>query len=181
MYICKQFDCCFYRGSTAFYPDFFATTGLHVQNMQKDTTRPTNPFSCMRKITLSRSLLSNISKALFTTVYRFRYWHTSFVCLQDALHVSSTHRLHMHGNTLTLLCIPRTIRDFHAHLYVPWAIRDLLASIVLPKGRIDYIRPLGRIGFACIYTSLGPYKICMHLYVPRELQQANMAWYFLQI
>ena len=32
-----------------------------------------NPFSCMRKITLSRSLLSNISKALFTTVYRFRY------------------------------------------------------------------------------------------------------------
>jgi len=140
-----------------------------------------NPFSCMRKITLSRSLLSNISKALFTTVYRFRYWHTSFVCSQDALHVSSTHRLHMHGNTLTLLCIPRTIRDFHAHLYVPWAIRDLLASIVLPKGRIDYIRPLGRIGFSCIYTSLGPYRINMHLYVPRELWQANMAWYFLQI
>ena len=30
-------------------------------------------------------------------------------------------------------------------LYVPWAIQDLPAFIVLPKGRIDYIRPLGHI------------------------------------
>ena len=83
--------------------------------------------------------------------------------------------------TATLWHIPRTIQDFHAHLYVPWAIQDLHGFIVLPKGRIDYIRPLGHIWFSCIYTSLGPYKICMHLYVPRELQEANMAWYFLQI
>ena len=80
--------------------------------------------------------------------------------------VSCTHRLHMHGNTLTLLYIPRTIQDFHAHLYVPCAIQDFHASLVLPKGRIDYIRPLGHIGFSCIYTSLGPYRIYMHLYVP---------------
>ena len=46
---------------------------------------------------------------------------------------------------------------------------------------IDSICPLGHIGFSCIYTSLGPYRIYMHLYVPRELQQANMAWYVLQI
>ena len=94
------------------------------------------------------------------------YWYTSFVCSQDALHVSCTHRLHMHGNTLTLLYIPRTIQDFHAHLYVPCAIQDFHASLVLPKGRIDYIRPLGHIGFSCIYTSLRPYRIYMHLYVP---------------
>ena len=42
----------------------------------------------------------------------------------------------------------------------------LHASIVLPKGCIDYIRPLGHIGISCIYTSLGPYRICMHLYAP---------------
>ena len=49
--------------------------------------------------------------------------------------VSCTHRLHMHGNTLTLLYIPGTIQDSHAHLYVPCAIQDFHASIVLPKGR----------------------------------------------
>ena len=32
-----------------------------------------------------------------------------------------------------------------------------LASLVLPKGRIDSIRPLGHIGFTCIYTSLGSF------------------------
>ena len=88
------------------------------------------------------------------------------MCSQDALCVSCTHRLHMHGNTLTLY-IPRTIQDFHAHLYVLWAIQDFYVSIVLPKGRIDYIRPLGHIGFSCIYsTSLGPYRMFMHPYVP---------------
>ena len=46
------------------------------------------------------------------------------------------------------------------HLYVPWAIQDLHASI----------RPLGRIGFSGIYTSLGPYRIYMHLYVPWAVQ-----------
>ena len=128
---------------------FFATTGLYAQNMQKDTTRPKPCL--LRKITLSWSLLLNISKTLLTT------------------------------HALTLLFIPRTIQDFHAHLYAPCAIQDFHASIVLPKGCIDYIRPLGHIGFSCIYTSLGPYRIYMHLYVPRELQEANMAWYFLQI
>ena len=63
----------------------------------------------------------------------------------------------------------------NAYLYVPWAVQDVHASIVLPKGHIDSICPLGHIGFSCIYTSLGPYRIYMHLYVPRELQQANMA------
>ena len=51
----------------------------------------------------------------------------------------------MHSNTLTLLYIPRTIQDSHAHLYVPCAIQDFHASIVLPKGRINYIRPLGHV------------------------------------
>ena len=78
-----------------------------------------------------------------------------------------------HFNTITgFACIS---------IYVPWAVQDVHASIELPKGHIDSICPLGHIGFSCIYTSLGPYRIYMHLYVPRELQQANMAWYFLQI
>ena len=51
------------------------------------------------------------------------------MCSQDALRVSCTHRLHMHDNTLTLY-IPRTIQDFHAHLYVLWAIQDFYVSIV---------------------------------------------------
>ena len=50
--------------------------------------------------------------------------------------VSCTHRLHMHGNTLTLLYIPRTIQDFHAHLYVPCAIQDFHTSIVLPYSKV---------------------------------------------
>merc|ERR1712032_871003 len=43
---------------------------------------------------------------------------------------------------------PRTIQDFHAHLYVPCAVQDFHASI----------RPLGHIGFTCIYTSLGSFR-----------------------
>ena len=41
-----------------------------------------------------------------------------------------------------------------------WAIQDFHASI----------RPLGHTGFSCIYTSLGPYRIFMHLYAPWAIQ-----------
>ena len=43
-----------------------------------------NPVSCMRKITLSRSLLLNISKTLFTTVYRFLI-ETQVLCVHKML------------------------------------------------------------------------------------------------
>ena len=56
---------------------------------------------------------------------------------------------------------PKTIQDFHAYIYGPWAIQDFHVSIVLPKGHIDYICPLGHIGYSCI-TFLGPYRIFMH-------------------
>ena len=43
-----------------------------------------NPVSCMRKITLSQSLLLNISKTLFTTVYRFLI-ETQVLCVHKML------------------------------------------------------------------------------------------------
>ena len=54
----------------------------------------------------------------------------------------------------------------YMHLYVPWAIKDLRASIC----------PMGNTGFTCIYMSLGQYGIYMFLYCPREVLQANMVW-----
>ena len=78
-------------------------------------------------------------------------------------------------------------------MYVPWAIQDVHASIILPKGHIDSIRPLGHIGFLCICTSLGPYRIYMHLYscpslvvpnteelISRPFLGENRFWWVLQ-
>ena len=140
IYVCNLIVVVFTRGVQHFIHIFCYNRFVHMFKICKRIQPGQNSVSCMRKITHSWSLLLYISNPLFITVYRF-FWDTSFVCLQDALHVSCTHRLHMHGNTLTLLYIPRAIQDSHAHLYVPCAIQDFHASIVLPKGRIDYIPP----------------------------------------
>ena len=58
------------------------------------------------------------------------------------------------------MCLQYCPKDVQT-TYVPWAIQDFHASIV---------RPLGRIGYSCIHTSLGPYRIYMQLYVPWAVQ-----------
>ena len=61
--------------------------------------------------------------------------------------------------SMRLQYCPRDVQT----IYVPWAIQDFHASI----------RPLGHIGFTCIYTPLGPYRIFMHLYVPWAIQDLH--------
>ena len=56
-----------------------------------------------------------------------------------------------HFNTITgFACI--SIRPLGS------TVQDVHASIVLPKGHIDSICPLGHTGFPCIYTSLGSFS-----------------------
>ena len=98
-----------------------------------------NPVNCMRKITLSWSLLLNISKTLFTTVYRF-FIETQVLCVHKMLFMYHA-------------CTDYTCTATLWHFY---------------KSLGQY-RILGHIGFSCIYTSLGPYRIYMHLYSIRPL------------
>ena len=98
---------------------FFYAHGLYVHNMQKDTTR-------------LKPCLLHIDRL-----------HFHGICLNCSF-VQYLLQIFIETQVLCVRSQFRAIRDFHAYLYVPWEIQDVHAPlVVLPKGRIESIRPLG--------------------------------------